>query len=90
MHRRRAYPVVGAVLEGRVAAPLDALGRRQPAGALRLEEEDRLVEGVRVVERRGVARTGDQAEDCDQVSGHAGFGGSHVWMCVGASLRTPR
>jgi uncharacterized protein (DUF2342 family) len=40
-----AYAVVAAVGERGVAAPLDALVRRQPAGALALEVEQRVGQG---------------------------------------------
>ena len=44
-----AYAVVAAVGERGVAAPLHALVRRQPAGALPLEVEQRVGEGGAVV-----------------------------------------
>ena len=44
-----AYAVVAAVGERGVAAPLDALVRRQLAGALALEVEQRVGEGGAVV-----------------------------------------
>jgi uncharacterized protein (DUF2342 family) len=44
-----AYAVVAAVGERGVAAPLDALVRRQPAGALALEVEQRVGQGGAVV-----------------------------------------
>lgn len=44
-----AYAVVAAVGERGVAAPLDALVRRQPAGALSLEVEQRVGERGAVV-----------------------------------------
>jgi hypothetical protein len=64
MNGGRAYAVVGAIVEGGVAAPPDALGRRQPAGALRLEVEQRLGEGGRVVVLRRCAPWHDCQNPC--------------------------
>jgi hypothetical protein len=47
----RPYPRLGAVVDGRVLPPPEALVRWQPAGPLAFEEEDALVEGITVVVR---------------------------------------
>lgn len=44
-----AYASGGAVMQGGVSAPAEALVGREAAGALAFEEEDALVEGVVVV-----------------------------------------
>jgi hypothetical protein len=78
---RCTYPGRGAVVEAGVAAPAEALVRREPPRALPLEEEDALVQGVAVIVLRGHRRRGRE-QHC-----HSGCGRRH---CLDTALRRRR
>ena len=61
---------VSAVVQARVAPPVDAVARREPARALRVVEPDRFLQRLAVVERRGLRAHG-RAHQRDQPERHA-------------------
>lgn len=81
-------PYIGelAVLQAGVAAPLDAVVGRELAGALRLEEDDGLGEGVLVVEPAtgGERRLQGVAGEHQRREGQGDVGAQHDAVLQGA------